>query len=292
MAALSDLAKHVGDLLELHRAKRELAASRKISYETEQRVALALEAGSMGYWERDAETDLIRFSPMLEKLLEMNHDEYDGSIEGWLQHIHPDDHQTIFDGIEEARKSGRNYTFKYRVLTVDGSERWITTTGTYKKDEAGNFAGAHGVSWDSTVAEVSARELRLNESLFRGLSESAPVGVFRSDASEHLIYVNAKAAEIFAMSEQQMLGQGWAVRIHPEDRHRLQSFLASDRGKEKYWEYEVRLLLPDDAIRWVLFRSTTLFDVKGELCRQDGNCRRHHAAAPNTAVLARSQRGG
>jgi PAS domain S-box-containing protein len=270
LAALSYLAKHVGDLLELHRAKRELATSRRISHETEQRAALALDAGRMGYWERDAETDLIRFSPMLEKLLEINHEEYDGSVEGWLKHIHPDDHQTIFDGIEVARKTAQNYTFKYRVLTADGSERWITTTGTYKQDEAGNFAGAHGVSWDSTIAEVSARELKLSEALFRGLSESAPVGVFRSDDVERLIYVNAKAADIFSMSEQQMLGQGWSERIHPEDRQMLQAFLASDKGKDKYWEYEVRLLLPDDAVRWILVRSTTLLDAKGDFAGKTG----------------------
>jgi PAS domain S-box-containing protein len=270
IAALTDLATQVVDLLELHRAKRELAKSRKQRRETEQRAALALDAGHMGYWERDAETDLIRFSPMLEKLLEINHDEYDGTVGGWLRHIHPDDHETIFRGIADAQRHEQNYSFKYRVLTADGSERWITTTGTYRKDEAGRFAGAHGVSWDSTIAEVSARELRWNEALFRGLSESAPVGVFRSDADEQLIYVNAKAAEIFAMSEQRMLGQGWVERIHPEDRETLKASLERDKAKGQYHEYEVRLLLPDDAVRWVLSRSTSLLDAKGNFAGKTG----------------------
>ncbi len=272
LAALTNLAKHVVELLELRRTKielarlqddlairsRELAESRKLWRETEQRAAMALEAGRMGYWERDAETDLIRFSPALEQMLELNHNEYDGSVQGWLRHVHPDDHATIFAGIEKARQTSQNYTFKYRVLTASGALRWITTTGTYRKDAAGRFAGAQGVSWDSTISENAASELKASEALFRSLSESAPVGVIRSDADGELVYANAKSAEIFAITEQEMHAKGWRKRLHPEDVDVLRS-----KRKEKYWEFETRLLLPDSAIRWVHVRSSALEDAGG-----------------------------
>jgi PAS domain S-box-containing protein len=277
LAALTDLADHVVELLELHRAKRdlvirsrELAESRKESHATEQRAAIALEGGRMGYWEWDAATGLIRFSPLLEKLLGLNHDEFDGSLESWLKHVYPDDHSIILGGIEAATRIQKMSPVKYRVPTASGALRWITTTGAYQKDETGRITGAHGVSWDSTDAENAAQELKLREALFRGVSECAPVGVFRSDANEDLIYANAKAAEIFGMSEQEMAGKGWGQRIHPEDRAALWAFLNSDKGREKSFEYEVRLLLPGGAVRWVLVRATVLYEETGRFAGKTG----------------------
>jgi PAS domain S-box-containing protein len=270
IAALEDLAACAIELLGFHRAKIELAKNRKLCGKTERRAAAALEAGRMGYWEQDADSDLITLSPALEKMLGIKHNEYDGSIEGWFKHVHPDDHKTILRAIQEARRTCENCTIKYRLLTADGTERWITTTGAYGKDQAGNFAGAHGVSWDSTAADVAARELRLSEELFRGLSNTAPVGVFRSDVNWHVTYANAKFAEIFAMTEHEVLGQGWLQRIHPDDRGALPTALDEAGAKNSSSQYECRLLLPNGTVRWISAQLAILRDQSGQVVAKIG----------------------
>jgi PAS domain S-box-containing protein len=269
IAALQDLASSTIELLEFHRAKIELAKNRKLWSRTERRATAALEAGRMGYWERDADSDLITFSPALEKMLGIKQNEYDGTIEGWFKHIHPDDHRMILQAIQEARRTCENCTIKYRLLTADATERWITTTGAYRKDRAGNFAGGQGVSWDSTAADVAARALTLSEELFRGLSETAPVGVFRSDVHSHITYANAKLAEIFAMTEQEMLGDGWLQRIHPDDRGALPNPV-DETGAKNSWEHECRLLLPDGTVRWINGRLAVLRDQGGQVVAKIG----------------------
>jgi PAS domain S-box-containing protein len=259
------------NLLEFHRAKRQISAMRRdlmqptrdLSQKASQKALLALEAANMGYWERDAETDIITFSPVLEEMLELDHETYDGSVDGWLKHVHPDDRQMIVDRIEEARCTGKNYTFKYRPLTSDGSERWITTTGTYRKDESGQFAGAHGVSWDSTASELAARKLSLSEQLFRVLSDAAPIGIFRTDMNGALIYANPSLGRYHQVPEQALLGFGWVRHIHPDDKDALMASIEEVTKARKPGEYEHRLLRDDGTVRWMHARTSPLWDQDG-----------------------------
>jgi PAS domain S-box-containing protein len=270
LAALRDLADSVVELLEFQCARRELEENRRLWRKTEQRATMALEAGQMGYWERDADSDLVTLSPALEEMLGIEHGEYDGTMDGWMKRIHPDDRALIPGHIEEARRTGQSYTFKYRALAADGTERWITTTGAYKADEAGKFAGAQGVSWDSTAFDVAARELKLSEELFRGLSASAPVGVFRFDADCNCTYANSKWAETLAMTEPELLGQGWLTRVHPGDRDALRASLQESLASHNSWTYEHRLLLPDASVRWVNARLAILRDDNGRVMAMTG----------------------
>ena len=116
---------------------------------------------------------------------------------------------------------------------------------------------------------MAARELKLSEALFRGVSESAPVGVFRSDANGNVVYVNAKSTDIFAMTEQELLSNGYFARIHPDDREAYETLFTEQR-KEKYWEYEIRLLLTDGSIRWIQGRTSALYDANGEFAGRVG----------------------
>jgi PAS domain S-box-containing protein len=268
LALLGDLADEVMEQLEIRWHKRRfaaesrhLASSRENIQKAQQRAMQALESGHMGYWDRDAETDLITFSPVLEEMLGLDHDSYDGSVDGWMQHVHPDDRPVILSRIAQARRDGKNYEIKYRPLTKDGSERWITSTGTYLKDAQGRFAGAHGVSWDSTQSELAARKLRMSEELFRILSDSAPIGIYRTDAASNLIYANATLARYNGVPAEELLGKGWMRWVHPEDLEGLLKLLATDSKGSR--EHEHRLLPPDGSVRWVRARTTILKDQNG-----------------------------
>jgi len=268
VALLRDLSEEVMEQLEIRWQRRRfaaearhLAATRENIQKAQQRAMQALESGHMGYWDRDAETDLITFSPVLEEMLGIDHDTFDGSVDAWLQHVHPDDRPLILAKVAQARRDGKNYEMKYRPLTKDGSERWISSTGTYLKDAQGRFAGAHGVSWDSTASELAARKLRMSEELFRVLSDSAPIGIYRTDGDFNLIYANSTLARYNGVPAQELLGKGWMRWIHPEDLPGLQALIATDLKGSR--EHEHRLVPPDGTIRWVRARTTILRDQNG-----------------------------
>ncbi len=267
-ALLQDLAEEVMEQLEIRWQKRRFAAesrhltsSRDSLQKAQLRAMEALEAGNMGYWDRDPETDRITFSPVLEELLGLDHYTYDGSVDAWLAQVHPDDRPKILSKIAEARRDAKSYTLKYRTLTQDGTERWITSKGTYRFDESGRFAGAHGVSWDSTSAELAARLLKMNEELFRVLSDAAPIGIFRTDLNWNMTYANATLAAYHGVARNELLGMGWVKQIHPDDRHNYLRSLMAAAGDSH--ESECRLLLADGTILWTRARTTTLRDQTG-----------------------------
>jgi PAS domain S-box-containing protein len=239
---------------------RHLAEARDDIQKAQQRAMQALESGHMGYWDRYAERDLITFSPVLEELLGIDHGTFDGSVDMWLQHVHPDDRPLILSKIAQARRDGKNYELKYRTLTQDGSERWIGSTGTYLKDAAGRFAGAHGVSWDSTASELAARKLKMSEELFRVLSDAAPIGIFRTDLDWNMTYANSTLAAYHGVPRNELMGKGWLREFDPDLRE--QSFRSiTSQGDTS--ESEHRLLLADGSSRWVRARMTTLKDSAG-----------------------------
>ena len=57
-----------------------------------------------------------------------------------------------------------------------------------------------------------------SEQMFRELSETCPVGIFHTDASAKVIYVNPEGAAIFGRAPDDLLGDNWVGSVHEADR--------------------------------------------------------------------------
>jgi PAS domain S-box-containing protein len=71
---------------------------------------------------------------------------------------------------------------------------------------------------DVTDRKLAVKELNSSEEKFRTLSESSPNGIFQTDLEGKCLYTNKKWQEIYGMSFEESLGEGWSKTIHPEDR--------------------------------------------------------------------------
>lgn len=67
----------------------------------------------------------------------------------------------------------------------------------------------------------AAREIRLLGERYRRLITHLTVGVFHTDASGALVYLNEPAAQIIGLPMQQALGTGWQAALAPADRDRV-----------------------------------------------------------------------
>ncbi|HET8746650.1 MAG TPA: PAS domain-containing protein [Ramlibacter sp.] len=63
--------------------------------------------------------------------------------------------------------------------------------------------------------------LSSSERMFRELSECCPVGIFHTDAQGRCVYTNPQWQQLFGLSLEESLGNGWMRRIHPEDQEGL-----------------------------------------------------------------------
>lgn len=105
--------------------------------------------------------------------------------------------------------------------------------------------------------------LRESETLFRGISESSPAGVFRTNANGECIYANPRILEIWAMRWDEFKGQGFVSRIHPEDVPAVMAEINAAHAEGRSCFAEYRLARPD-GIRWVTARSSPVTKSGGE----------------------------
>jgi PAS domain S-box-containing protein len=116
-----------------------------------------------------------------------------------------------------------------------------------------------------------AASLSHSESQFRTLSEHAPLGVFHTDATGQGTYTNPPCQQIFGLTFDQCLGQGWTQTLHPGDRDSVfQAWRqASQAGRDLDVEY--RILRPDSTVRSVHVRTRAVRNPAGDVISYVGS---------------------
>ena len=100
---------------------------------------------------------------------------------------------------------------------------------------------------------------------FETLARVAPVGIYRTDARGHCLYVNQRWCEFTGLSAEQASGDGWIHALHPEDRERVlqQWQQAIDTGTPFRSEYRFRRA--DGHETWVLGVADPEYDERGRI---------------------------
>ncbi len=86
------------------------------------------------------------------------------------------------------------------------------------KTGEGEYLGRVWYFRDITERKISEDNLRKSEEKFRRLTESAPIGIFLTDAEGNVIYTNPAWQKIAGVNFEESLGAGWAANIHPDDK--------------------------------------------------------------------------
>jgi PAS domain S-box-containing protein len=84
-----------------------------------------------------------------------------------------------------------------------------------------------------------------SEQMFRELSETCPVGIFHTDASAKVIYVNPEGARIFGRAPEDLLGDHWVGSVHEEDRSRVVSLWHSAAAAGRVFDHTYRVVRRD-----------------------------------------------
>lgn len=158
-------------ILQLHEVKEELQRS-------EEWRVLAMEAGGVGLWEYNPETEDIYGSALTRKLFGVTEDALvEAPIQIVRDRIHPDDQEAFLNAFNDALHSTEEPVFDYdfRIRHPSGQEIWVTCRGqtTFRETpEGGQPAYIRGVILDITPQKIIENQLyRLNRKLERRVSE-------------------------------------------------------------------------------------------------------------------------
>ena len=137
-------------------AELELAAAQSAVGTSSARLEVALEASSVGIWERDLRTGEVLWDERCAAIFGLS-----GAVamdvgQLMMAHIHPDDHAVVAEAMQAALAAGGQYSVEVRVLRADGQERWTTSRGRVVTDPRGEPVRIIGTTVDVTDAREQA----------------------------------------------------------------------------------------------------------------------------------------
>ncbi|GAB4500943.1 MAG: hypothetical protein Fur0035_04830 [Anaerolineales bacterium] len=136
-------------------------------------------------------------------------------------------------------------------------------------DEAGGFRGAVHVISDITARKNAEDALLQNEAL---LKEAQRVGLlgfseWRSGSDE--VFCSEEALRLFdlPLEARRIPRQKIGERVHPQDKQRLQRLDREAFAQKSDMDYEYRLLLPGNRLRWIHQVTRVSYDQAGQPIR-------------------------
>lgn len=164
----------------------------------------------------------------------------------------------------EVLQSGRPLR---RVLsrTMGGETRLFEFVVEPLRDEQAEIVGVTGAAIDITERERVRTELQMARDLFERIAGTAPVGIFRADASGRLTYANDAAAAFSGRSREELLQLRLVDLVPLWDKESAELEWRRIAVEQKMYSGESSVALPDGSIRWGLVNIRPVSNGPGHL---------------------------
>lgn len=154
----------IRSVLAIARDITEAKKASKAINKSEERLKLAVEATSLGYWDWTLLEDKVFYSPIYFRMLGYAPDELPLELQTWHRLLHDEDREKSICHVEQAIKSGEDaFEIEFRLLCKDGSYKWISGRGqVVERDE-------HGAALRLIGTHEDISERKRNEDIQRTL---------------------------------------------------------------------------------------------------------------------------
>lgn len=208
--------------------------SRKIIAQREQALTLISESmnraqkiAHLGNWEWDVMANTLWWSDEIYRIFGLEPQQFKATYEGFLEHVHPDDRETVQEAVSHTLLHYTDYHIIHRIIKQDGTVRYVLEEGNVKVDETGKPLRMRGVVQDITEEKNALSAVEESEKKYRDLVENSMIGIYRMDIHGQILYMNQALAEILSFdSPDELIGQNSAQRYYDSEQsdkfiHRL-----------------------------------------------------------------------
>lgn len=245
----------VRDISERKAAERALIASRE-------RFRILFETSPIGFLLRDREGRILESNRAFQAIVGRTAEEL-LHLTTW--DMTPATYQEVeLAQLQKLAEHGAYGPFEKTYLRKDGSQVPVRLNGMLVRDPDGEER-IWSVVEDITARLAWERELQARENRLQALIQHAPVGIYEADLQGGVLFANDTVLRLWGQPEAQILGEGWAKAVHPEDAERVTgAWHAFIKGEAPY-EVEFRVQRPDGSEAYVETRATRLKDREGQV---------------------------
>lgn len=241
--------------------------------DSREKLHTAQEIAGLGYWKRDLRKQEVYWSDELYKIVGRDKETFFPTLENMIGILHPDDREN-YNTIREQTFQGKiNNEFEYRIVTPDGTVKWIRQVGKIIKDEQGKPLVFEGTAQDITSKKLL--ELSLEESNRRNqmVSKATSDVIWDWDFKKSKAYWGEGFETVFGynLKEIEPINNFWEQNIHPEDVDRVvQKMEDAINSTQLNWMVEYRFRKADNTYIHVLDKAFFIRDTLGKAIRMAG----------------------
>ena len=193
--------------IEEHFARNELISKLSLAND---RLHLAMEAGKSVGWEWNLKTGRLSWFGDLQTMLGIPSETYVGRMDGFFRHVHPEDRQMVAKAVADTRLNRKPYAAEFRVVTLDGTVRWVTATGQFYYSANGDPERMLGMAVDITERRHSEEALRLFRKLIDQTTDAIEVV---EPKTLRFLDVNDKSCRDLGYTREELL----SLKVHDID---------------------------------------------------------------------------
>ncbi len=239
---------------------------------SEEKLALAQRIAHLGYWERDLDSDRIRWSDETYSIFGLRPAGGDLDFEKFQELIHPEDRELTKQAVAEAVNAGPRYDLEYRIVRPDAEVRFVHSQGDIVKDASGRPFRMFGTAQDVTEKKRAEQALRDAEHKYRAIFENAIEGIFQSTPDGKFLSVNPALARMFGYdSPDELIASVNDIQqtlyVDPKRRDEFKRAIET-RGSVELFEYEI--FRKDKTRRWLCENSRAVRDSDGKVAYYEG----------------------
>ena len=164
---------------------------------------------------------------------------------GWESLLLPAD-LPIAHGQLQSILQGEQCTVEYRMVTRDGSHRWVRDTARPVLDASGRVTRIEGGLQDITQQRSMEAELAESLDRYRTLFENANAAILIADVDTGLLVdVNTDTERLFGRSRSELIGMHQSELHPPEELDRYREMFRQHTSAERYASFEAEIIRGD-----------------------------------------------
>lgn len=148
---------------------------------------------------------------------------------------------------------------------LDGKPIWIEGDYICFYDAQGRITGHFGIQRDITERKATEQALRDSEERLSLALKAAKAGMWQWKQNQNRAIWSEQTFRLlgYAPNSCQANYKNWLKKVHPEDRHKIRSYLKQIFQQKTNLNIEYRVLLPDNTVRWLSGIGKITYDEWG-----------------------------
>lgn len=250
--------------------RREMQTLAERLDNAEARLEETQRVARLGWWEWDIQNNRVAWSDSLYEVMGIPSGEFGGTLEAFLEGVHPNDRAAIRSRLGATLKRGEQFVHEFRTLDKNGMVRHLRSQAKLSRDGFGWPVRLYGTTQDVTARTLAVQELVQSEQKYRDLVETSNELIWSVDLEGRITFVNRAIREVYGYEPEELLGQVFSVLLPSERLEADWKVFESVLAGQRLFDYETVHLRKDGQRIDMSFNAIAMHDAEGRLIGTTG----------------------